>query len=93
MTISTKNILRNITPAVVVMAAGLLGATLFMESNLNGEDSTASLTQIAPAAGVETFEGTDFFSRSDFPPMPDVTMNEVPVQPGAQTIVEPEITE
>jgi|GEM_PF-4795775 len=85
MTIKKKNVLKNIAPAVVVLAAGLLGVSLFMDSNLKS-DTASALSSIAPAAGITSTDTTNLLSATDFPPMPDVTMNEIHTPMSEDTI-------
>lgn len=50
---SSKNIFKNIAPAVVVMAAGLLGAFMVYDSYFSGRTEAGVYSEIAPAAGEE----------------------------------------
>lgn len=60
---STKNVLRNVFPALVVMALGLGGA-FFVYDVTNSNDDAASVAAIAPAAGTEN--STDAILEIDY---------------------------
>ena len=76
MSTSKFNIIKNVTPAVAIMLAGVAGAVF----SLNGKvvDNTANtLSQIAPAAGVS--KKADLFS-GDLPPFPEAQKNTIEME-------------
>ena len=60
---STKNVFRNVFPALVVMALGLGGA-FFVYDVTNSNDDAAAVAAIAPAAGTES--STDAVLEIDY---------------------------
>ena len=61
---ATKNILRNVFPALVVMALGLGGA-FFVYDVTNSSDSADAIASIEPAAGTDMTD-TDAILQIDY---------------------------
>lgn len=90
------NILKNITPALAIMVAGVVGAVAVYDTNFS-DQVTSSLLTIEPAAGVElTTPAASLFSETDqgvfldgelFPPFPEQEQNAAP-DLGAQAVTE-----
>lgn len=75
-----KNVVKNVMPSVMVLAAGLVGAMLVHNSYLS--DDARRLNSLEPAAGpvistkTVSYESRDPFSGI-FPPQPDIVNNVV----------------